>query len=252
MWDNVIAAVIKQMPTVYGLSLTSGPLRHAILALSATYINIQQHVDQMEFHSHKARLSLINRLATPTVVDEFDVLATFVLAIQACTVSGSRNEILVHVRGCASMLQTLATESRLSSVLRVFGPLIFDYLTLLEFWVKFDPRETFQARYIVFGDGSYFQQRLNYVSTIRTDCKGTEWNSAVGWAIHTTAMFLFDMVFCMITRIVSRTEYIEEGLTNYCSQIIKFQFCDPAFQRALRNALQWQQNGPIRYGLFQS
>src|SRR5271170_6680209 len=81
----LITAVIKQLPTIYGLSLNPGPLRHAILALSATYIDNEQHADQMEFHSHKARLSLITRLATPTVVDEFDVLATFVLAIQAWT-----------------------------------------------------------------------------------------------------------------------------------------------------------------------
>jgi hypothetical protein len=90
---------------------------------------------------------------TPSIVDEIDVLATFVLAIQAWTGSGSRNEILVHVRGCVSMFQASAPTSRLSDILKTFGPLIFDYLTLLEFW-EFEPRETFQARCIVFGQGS--------------------------------------------------------------------------------------------------
>lgn len=150
MWDNITAAVIKRLPAVYGLSLTSGPLRHAILALAAAYLGTEQHIEQTEFHAHQARRFLITRLATPSVIDEADVLGAFVLAIYAWTGPVSRKEIMIHVRGCASMLQTLSEKSRLSHVLRVFGPLIFDYLTLLDFWVKFDPRATFRVRCTVF------------------------------------------------------------------------------------------------------
>ena len=248
MWDNITAAVIKRLAAVYKPSLTSGPLRHAILTLSATYIGSMQYVEQMEFHSHKARLSLMTRLDTPNVVSEIDVLASFMLAIQAWTGPGSRHEILVHVRGCASMLRTLASKSPLSYILQVFGPLCFDYLTLLEFWVKVDPQKTFQDRCTIFGQESCFRQRSNYISKIRIDCNGTEWNSANGWAIHTTAMFLFDMAFC----IFMRTKYHEEGLTMHYSQIVKAQFWDPALQEAVRNARQWQQRGPIRHSLDKS
>ena len=161
-WDNITVAVIKRLPTIYGLSLPSEPLRHAILALSAAYIGNMHHVEQMESHSCKAKAWLIKRLYTPSLIDEFDVLASFILAIQAWRRSDSLHEISVHVRGCASMLQYLASQLRLSDVLKVFGPLIFDYLTLLEFWVKFDPQKTLEARYTVFGQELYFQQRVYY------------------------------------------------------------------------------------------
>jgi hypothetical protein len=188
---------------------------------------------------------------TPSIVDEIDVLVTFVLAIQAWTGSDSSNEILVHVRGCVSMFQALAPISRLLDILKTFGPLIFDYLTLLEFQ-EFDPRETFQAQCIAFGQGSYFRQRPKYISAIRIDCEGTEWNSEVGWAIHTTAMFLFDMAFCIFMRMVSPLEYLEEGLRVDYSQIVEVQFCDSALPGAMRSAGHWKQKGPIRYSLIHS
>jgi hypothetical protein len=247
MWNNVISAVIQKLPSIYGLPLYAGPLRHAILSLSATYIGSEVHIDQTEFHCHKARLMLINRLATPTVVNELDVLATFVLALQAWTCGARSREISVHVRGCASMLQELASESRLSNVLRVFGPLIFDYLIQLDLWVKFDAEETFQTRCAVFGDGSNFQQRLAYVSAIRTDFHGTEWDSAVGWTLHTTALFLFDMVFCMMMRTTYYAISLESRITTSYLHMVKAQLFDPAFQFVLSSARQWRQKGPIRY-----
>ena len=133
------------------------------------------------------------------------------------------------------MLQNLASESRLSNVLRVFGPLIFDYLIQLDLWVKFDAEETFQTRCAIFGDGSTFQQRLAYVSAIRTDFHGTEWDSAVGWTLHATALFLFDMVFCMMMK----TMYSAQSRipTSYL-HMVKVQLFDPAFQFVLRSAMQ--------------
>lgn len=68
MWNNVISTVIQKLPSIYRLLLYAGLLCYAVLSLSTAYIGSEGHIDQMEFHCHKARLMLINRLATPTVI----------------------------------------------------------------------------------------------------------------------------------------------------------------------------------------
>lgn len=253
MWNNLTAALIKKFPAVYGLSLPAGALRHATLALAACYLPSAQHEEKMEFHAHKARSALITKLTTPSAISDADVLAAFLLAIYAWNGPPSPQEILVHVRGCLSMLNTLSKTKHPSTVLHVWGPLIFDYLNELEFWVDFDPRNTFQLREHIFGMENYYLQRLKYVQTIRIDFEGAEWNSAIGWAIHTTTIFLFDMLFCIILNTSHFDEFHQERLIvlnpciKRCWEIVKSQFHDPEFQAALRVSRQWQQKPPAGY-----
>jgi hypothetical protein len=39
---------------------------------------------------------------------------------------------------------------------------------------------------------------LKYIQNVQIDGQGAEWNSATGGAIHTNAIFLFDMLFWIL------------------------------------------------------
>ena len=165
MQAGLVGAMIKCLSSVYGLSLPTGPLRYAVLALSSLCLSGRLDVEPIQDYFGKTRVSLITRLASPHVVDETDLLATFILAVLESLRSPSR-EIRIYVQGCSSMLQALVSDSRVSVVLKIFGPLVFDYLSLIQFWSQSDPTETFRARrHIIFGQRNLFLQRLNYIHT---------------------------------------------------------------------------------------
>ena len=250
MGNTPISALIKRFPAAYGLSLSSPSLRHAVLALSALYLPSRtvQHRQQQEYHYHEAQRALLRKLTGPTEIQDVHALSAFLLAIFAFLPSPANgNEILIHGRGCLSMLTKLANDERLSFVLGAFGPLLFDYITLIEHWVESSPDAriaTFESRVRILGEKSWFIQRLEYIRSLRIDNEGTEWDSNIGRAIHFTIIYLFDMLFRTILEVADSNEVIagQVLITHLRSQID-----DPAFQAALVTSSHWRRSLPVQY-----
>lgn len=245
MQAGLVGAMIKCLSSVYGLSLPTGPLRYAVLALSSLCLNGRLDVEPIQDYFRKTRVSLITRLASPHVVDETDLLATFILALLESLRSPSR-EIRIYVQGCSSVLQSLVSNSRVSVVLKVFGPLVFDYLSLIQFWSQSDPTETFRARrHIIFGQRNLFLQRLNYIQTSQVCYVGKEWYSSVGGAIQSTALVSFEVLLHLLAKSLQSAGETRGELEIFCLQVVKAQHYDPDFQSALNASRQWHQKGPI-------
>ena len=128
-WSMLLADLLRKFRVVFGQSISSLSLRHAMLSFGAALSPFTELCDDSrEDHAASSRKAL--RMKTPATVDESDLFAVFVLALVSC-VRGDFSTFLTHLKGVVAILNELtkkASNGGYLNQLLIFWPLIRDLL----------------------------------------------------------------------------------------------------------------------------
>lgn len=128
-WSTLLADLLRKFRVVFGPSITSLSLRHAMLSFGATLSPFPELCDNRR-EDHAASSCKALMMKTPTTVDESDLFAVFVLALVSC-VRGDFSTFLTHLQGVVALLNELTKKTSNGGYLKqllIFRPLIRDLL----------------------------------------------------------------------------------------------------------------------------
>lgn len=122
----LLADLLRKFRVIFGPSISSLSLRHAILALAATLSPFTELGNNREAHTESSCRAL---MTVRTTVDEADLFAAFLLALVSC-VRGDFSTFLIHLKGVAALMNELVKSSSNGYLnqLHIFWPLARDIL----------------------------------------------------------------------------------------------------------------------------
>lgn len=110
-------ALFRIVASQYGATISSPPLRQAILAFSACLLPQSQFRDRVDLHKQQATHLLLRKVKNRDISDA-EVLASCLLAIVATFTNSPVFEVLAHSNGCLSMLPLTPS----TTFLTIFAP----------------------------------------------------------------------------------------------------------------------------------
>ena len=126
-WSMLLVDLLRKFRVIFGPSIGSSSLRHAMLALAATLSPFTELGNNREAHTETSCRAL---MTIRTTIDEADLFAAFLLALVSC-VRGDFSTFLIHLKGVAALLNELARKASSNgylSQLHMFWPLARDIL----------------------------------------------------------------------------------------------------------------------------
>lgn len=124
--------LIKILSSEFGPSINSLPLRHALLALSASTLPAAQYQQQSSYHNTQAYMRLNQNLRNPNSLTAADICTAHVLMVTAAATKSTR-ELAIHIKGFMAMWTYLSSKGPLSELLSLLGPFFFDSILLCQF-----------------------------------------------------------------------------------------------------------------------
>jgi hypothetical protein len=123
--EYIIWLIINRLGLVYGQSLPSPGLRHAVLAVAAAEIGSPQFFNQYQCHKSQMYRELAAKIKDLALITETDIFASFLfMALKQST----REEKLNHAKGCLAMIRALLDEIKrgkhVSDFFSVCAPLL--------------------------------------------------------------------------------------------------------------------------------
>jgi hypothetical protein len=126
LWS--MTALFRMLATEYGASISSAPLRHAMLAFCAERLP-RPHFVVVEHHTQQVRHYLMERLRTPDVICDADFFATWLLSY-GTSFYNQTSEWFYHARGTMAIANHLSKTrkgKRMSNLMVLMDP----YLRLI-------------------------------------------------------------------------------------------------------------------------
>ena len=163
-------SLFRTMASEYGGTIPYSPLRHAVLAFSASLLHNThfQFEDQMEYHKGQACRLLNRTLETPFTLNDADIIAALVLGQMAAIKDRSwcEREGLKHFQGCLAMLEYLMRSPKPpSNILTVFGPFA---ISSAELHCAAAALRTCQPHVRRFPEAS-FEQRIRWLNVLASN-----------------------------------------------------------------------------------
>lgn len=128
-WSRLLAALLRKFRVIFGASISSLSLRHAMLALADT-LNPSTNLNTNRGEAHTANFCKALMTKTRAQIDEGDLFAAFLLALDSC-VRGEFSTFLIHLKGVAALLNELTKKASSEGYLiqlHMFWPLARDLL----------------------------------------------------------------------------------------------------------------------------
>jgi len=126
---SVRTCLFRHFASVYGISIQHHALRHAMIADAASRISSLQFEGRRHHHTMQALVLIKARLSNPEELDYADAFTTMFLGRMAeQDGTSSESELIVHARGCLSILAYLDGRPNPSTVssLSMFQHLILN------------------------------------------------------------------------------------------------------------------------------
>ena len=125
--DDFYSLIVTRLPFIYGQSLSSPSLRHAVLAWAAMEIGFPQ------YRRHKSQMyqELAAKIKDPALITETDIFASFLFM---CGTKFTSEENLKHAKGCLSMMRALLDEiqkgKHVSDFFSACAPLLYELVNI--------------------------------------------------------------------------------------------------------------------------
>ena len=163
---------IKCAAAVYGATIQCLSLRHALLAWIAAYLPPAEFGERLENNKQLARRMLINKLATPSHIDDVDVFASWALLRLATSTFARDLEVSILLEGTRSMVRHLSDNSNKgwqSDIIRVFGSFIYHNLNEIGTLISLNRLSTTPRELPT------FEERFKYYEQLRHDGTHSDW-----------------------------------------------------------------------------
>jgi hypothetical protein len=232
---TLISSLFKQYAMVYGPAISNMSLRHTVIAYAASE-SLSPHIrEKIEDHKQMGRRALINKLQTPSRIDDGDIFAANTLVWLALK-QNSLEEAMIHVRGFVALLRFVYAnepQSPLSEFLVAFEPLLWDdaNFVLGNYRGPLASFSNFQTM--------TFRQRMRYFEALaRWDISSNCWQSVATQTLVTTIGDLMLVALSWLRYIVTAERENDSERQNMveCTQTrINSEFSDVDLQLALNN-----------------
>lgn len=251
--DFILWSLVKKSQVAFGNWVCRSSLRHTLLALSAAVLPQDGYEPYYLENRNRAHKELQVVIHGRDGILDSDVLAAFVLAVLATFKSLPDETVTAYAEGCMLMLGICEKNSRRRStassvcMLRVFGPLILDWLEILHLRCVDQDRwkKTVHLRSRLADGLTPFAQRVRYLHS-----EHAEWRSNLGRAIRYTVSILAGRLMCILPIIASNEyngQFAREGLVTDVLDSVKTELADPNYKVALEKSELWNEQIPIRY-----
>jgi hypothetical protein len=148
-----LVVFFKQMAVLYGISIQSPALRHAMLATAASWLPSTEFDDRYQRHIDQASQALPSTITPTTTVTEPDLFATQILAeIAWRPASKPPQYVSARMRAdqCFRIMERLLNQNSMSDEFKTVRPFVVDWLNSFSAWMGwgFDnvSRVTFRER----------------------------------------------------------------------------------------------------------
>ena len=125
--------IVNRLQFVYGQSLLSPSLRHAVLAAAAKEIGLPRFSPQYQRHKSQTYRELAAKIKDPALITEADIFASFLFLLEEPSTSGERFE---HAKGCLAMMRALVYEiprgKYVSDFFSACAPLLYEFANTIQ------------------------------------------------------------------------------------------------------------------------
>lgn len=243
--------LIRNFPYVYGPSLVSPTLRHAVLTIAAMKLPSQQFSKQTQHHRRRAYRELAIKLKTPSLIDETDIFAAYLLTFAT---AGSDFVSFGHLNGCLSMLKAFRLDSRdtyVSDLFSTFAVVLTGVLSVMGAYEALLTGKNFQWSrdgFLVAKNFTKFVKAAPGFWPVSTNATHG-WQCNLGTTIGSTLGIVADTLSGVVLFLASSQLDLDKrpSLVEEIVQHVFEDLNDPEFLDAMETAKQWSEPMPTEY-----